>query len=358
MRLIDKYLLREFLLPLVYCFDAFLLLFIVQDLLDNLPDFIQFHAKFSHILRYYLILLPEAFVMMWPMTLLLALLFSLTNLGKHNELIAFRASGISPWRLGVPFLVVGALSAALVFVVNEAFVPRAREKANSYIAELRGKGARDVLVNFFFQNTTDRRDWYARQFDTRKKELTTVEIHQRQSDGRPLLDVFAQRAVWTNGQWRFYDADVYDYSLATEILSRVPETNFPAFREPPRQLALEGRKPDQLLTRELRRHLAALEHSRRTFRLADYRVELHYRYAFPVTCLVIIWLGLPLGMVSGRRGALAGVGMALALAVTLYFLTHITLALGRGEHLPAWVAAWLTNAVFTSVGGWLMFRHR
>lgn len=354
----DKYLLREFLLPLVYCFDAFLLLYVVQDLLDNLPDFLQHRARGVDVLRYYLTILPEALVMMWPMALLLALLYCLTQLGKHNELMALRAGGVSPWRIGAPFLAVGAVSAVAVFAIQEAFVARARERAEGYLLELRGKGARDVVVNFFFRNSVEQRDWYARQFDTRQKQLWAVEIHQRRPDGTPWLDVFAQRAVWTNGQWRFYEADVYDYSSGTEMLSRVAETNFAAFAEPPRQLALEGRKPEQMRTRELRRHLAVLEQSRRTLRLADYRVEWHYRFAFPVSCVVIIWLGLPLGMASGRRGALAGVGVALALAVTLYFLTHITLALGRGEHMPAWVAAWLTNAVFAVVGGWLMWTQR
>ena len=88
MRILDKYLLREFLLPVVYCFDAFVMLYLVQDLLGRLGDFIQYHAKVSQIVSYYLIILPEALVVMLPMALLLGLLFCLSNLGKNNELIA------------------------------------------------------------------------------------------------------------------------------------------------------------------------------------------------------------------------------------------------------------------------------
>ena len=73
MRILDKYLLREFLLPVVYCFDAFVMLYIVQDLLGRLGDFIQYHAKVSQIVSYYLIILPEALVVMLPMALLLGL---------------------------------------------------------------------------------------------------------------------------------------------------------------------------------------------------------------------------------------------------------------------------------------------
>ena len=80
------------------------MLWIVQELLDNLYDFIQFHAPLKDVLRYYLIVLPEAFVLILPMSLLLGVLFCLSNLGKNNELIAMRASGISVTRLAVPLL--------------------------------------------------------------------------------------------------------------------------------------------------------------------------------------------------------------------------------------------------------------
>lgn len=358
MRLIDKYLLKEFLLPVLYCFDAFLMLFIVQDLLNNLGDFLQYHAKLLQIIQYYLIVLPEAFVMMLPMALLLAALFCLSNLGKNNELIAMRASGISVLRLAAPFLGVGCVATVVMFLVNESFVPRGKDRAEAFMTELRGKGSRETVNNFFFKNIGEHRDWYARAFNTRTKQLVSVEVHQFHPDGTPRFDVFAPVAVWTNSVWRFDDAALYDYTVPGDKVTRVAATNFPAFNELPRQLALEGRKPEQLLTRELRRHIQTLQQTRRTHKLRDYQVALHYRYAFPVTCLIVIWLAIPLGMRVSKRGALLGVGVALVLVVAFYFLTNIALALGKGDHLPPALAAWLTNGIFAAVGAGLLLRAR
>ena len=39
MRIVDKYLLREFAWPLLYCFDAFAMLMIVIDLFSTLDEF-------------------------------------------------------------------------------------------------------------------------------------------------------------------------------------------------------------------------------------------------------------------------------------------------------------------------------
>ncbi len=359
MRIIDKYLLKEFAWPLLYCFDAFATLWIVLDLLDNLTDFIQYHAKFGSILHYYLIVLPEAFVLILPMSLLLAVLFCLSNLGKNNELIAMRASGIGVARMATPLLMVGLVATVVVFLVDEAFVPRAKEKADAFMIELRGRGSKYVLERFFFANTTERRDWFARRFDTRSRKLETVEVHQRSPDNKPQLDVFAESAVWSNSLWRFRQAEVYDYSKGHATVWHVAETNFPAFAESPKRLILEGRRPSQMTTAELRRHIAALQTSRRFGHVADYQVEYHRRYAFPLTCFIVVWLGVPLGVrVSRRGGAMMGVATALGLVIAFYFLTHITLAFGKGERIPPAVAAWLTNTVFAAVGTVLFWRSQ
>ena len=354
MRILDKYLLREFLLPVVYCFDAFVMLYIVQDLLGRLGEFIQYHARVSQIVGYYLIILPEALVVMLPMALLLALLFCLSNLGKNNELIAFRASGISNLRLATPFLIAGAVATVLVFVVNEVFVPAGKVRIETFKSELRGRGSRTILDNFFFANSDANRDWYIRRFNTRTRQLDFVEIHQRKPDGTVQLDLFAQSAIWTNGQWRFSEANVYDHALPNDQLVHVAATNFPAFSESPNRLALEGREPEQLRTRELRQQI-----THASFKLTAYKVELQRRYAFPWICLIVIWLGFPLGMhVSRRGGALLGVGTALVLVVAFFLLMNIALALGKGERIPPAAAAWLPNAIFAGVGAVLLWRSR
>jgi LPS export ABC transporter permease LptG len=310
------------------------------------------------VLHYYLITLPEAFVLILPMSLLLAVLFCLSNLGKNNELIAMRASGLSIVRLAAPLLAVGLAASVAVFIVGQSYVPRAKEKADAFLIDLRGRGSKYMLENFFFANTTEHRDWFARRFDTRKRQLETVEVHQRNADYKPQLDIFADSAVWSNGVWRFRQADIYDYSKGPETaVWHVAQTNFPAFTEQPKRLILEARRPSQMTTTELRRQIAALQQDRRRGHVTDYQVEYHHRYAFPLTCFMVIWLGVPLGMnVSRRGGTMAGVATALLLVVAFYFLTNITLALGKGERIPPALAAWLTNAIFGMVGAVLLAR--
>ena len=358
MRILDKYLLREFAWPLLYCFDAFAMLMIVIDLFSTLDEFIQYHARFATVVHYYLILFQEMFVLIMPMALLLGLLFCLANLSKHNELIAMRASGVSLLRLARPLLGIGAAATLVVFAVNELFVPRARENADALRNSVKGRGERGVLENYFFANSVEHRDWYARRFDTQAFRMDNTEVHDRKADNTPVRDVYAESVRWINGQWHFFAADVYDYHQTPPLVVRVAETNFPDIKETPKRLAVEGKKPEQLTTVELRRYIRTQRRANHLAGLARYEVNLQNRYAFPLTCLIVVLIGIPLGMRVSRSGPLLGVGTALTLVVAFYFLNNITGAFGEGGRIPPVVAAWLTNTIFAGVGLVLLVRAR
>ena len=354
----DKYLLKEFGLPLLYCFDAFVTLWIVQDLLNNLGDFLQAHVPIGLVFRYYLMMFPDVLVQFVPISLLLAALFCLSNLGRHNELTAFRASGVGVMRMSVPLLIVGVAATGVMFWLMQTFVPRAREHGSTYMKSLGGKAQLSVRRLFFFDNVPDHRTWQASSFNPSQKWLADVEIVQLRPDGSLQLKVNARQAQWKKNGWHLTDALVSDYSQSPELVVRVAETNFPSFNEKPQRLALEGRKPEQLNTTELRRYVRTQYQTRVTHLTAAYEVELYRRYAQPWEALLVLLLGVPLGMRVSRSGPMLGIGMALMLVVAYYFISHLSRAAGEGGYVPTLLAAWFTNIVFGGAGLLLMWRAR
>src|SRR5690348_3617415 len=151
MRLLDRYLLRELLIPLGYCLSGFLILWVAQDLITELSGFQSRKLLIGDIAEYYLVKAPEFVVMILPMALLLALLYSLTNHARHNEITAIRAAGVSMWRLCVPYLGVGLLASGAVFWLNEYFVPQSADIAdqirNSRTTPAGGATDRDKVSN-------------------------------------------------------------------------------------------------------------------------------------------------------------------------------------------------------------------
>src|SRR5207249_5482713 len=131
MRLLDRYLLRELLIPLGYCLGGFLVFWIAFDLFSDLGAFQQQKLKPLEIGEYYLALLPKLLQdIVAPAALLLALLYTLTNHARHHELTAMRAAGVSLWRLCLPYLAVGLLFSVFLLLLNEHWLPNSLEMAD------------------------------------------------------------------------------------------------------------------------------------------------------------------------------------------------------------------------------------
>lgn len=356
MRILDKYLLREFGWPLLYCFDAFVMLWIVGDLFNHLEDFIEARARLGAVARFYLTIFPEMFVQILPVTLLLALLFCLANLARHNELTAMRAGGLSRTRLMAPLLAVGLAASLLVWWVNEQFVPGAQARAMALLDAMRGRPSKHVLVNFFHANPAAGFDLYAREFDPRAGLMQNPELHEQNPDGTPRRAVYAERAIWRDQRWWFSQADIHDFHQHPPLITRAAETNFPVLTDSPRRLALAAQSPRDLTTAELRRFIRAKRRDHDLSRLAVYEVALHERFAFPWMCLIVVWIGIPLGMQIGRSGPLRSVGFALALVVAYYFFSQVARALGATGWLSPPVAAWSTHLLLLGLGAVLLRR--
>src|SRR5438270_13950252 len=129
MRLLDRYLLRELFVPLVYCLGGFLLFWVFFDLFTELNTFQSRKLSVSDITEYYLLSLPGILVIILPITLLLALLYTLTNHARHHEITAIRAAGVSLGRLCLPYLAIGFVGSLLLFALNELWVPDSADRA-------------------------------------------------------------------------------------------------------------------------------------------------------------------------------------------------------------------------------------
>ena len=124
MQIVTKHLLREYLIHLFYCVVAFLMMFVLYDLIDHMAEIMAGDAPVYKVLAYYLSIILESLYQLLPASLLLATLYTLWQLSRSNEITAMRASGISLYRIMAPFLCVGVLASIFTIGVNELATPR------------------------------------------------------------------------------------------------------------------------------------------------------------------------------------------------------------------------------------------
>ncbi|MEO5719402.1 MAG: LptF/LptG family permease, partial [Chthoniobacterales bacterium] len=162
MRLLDRYILRNFLQPYVYCIFGFLAIWLIFDISDNSSTIFDERAPLALVLWFYWTQIPQVLVVLLPVSLLLALLFSLGRMSRANEIVSMLTSGVSVPRLLLPLLLMGLLTTAAAFALNHTLAAHAEGARKKFLEQVLSKnGPREVIVSGqVFRNRTDHRTWY------------------------------------------------------------------------------------------------------------------------------------------------------------------------------------------------------
>ena len=354
MRLTDKYLLGEFLMPLIYCLLAFCMVFVVYDLFDHLPEFLEVRTPLALIGIYYGCMLLSLADYLLPASLLLSILYALWRLTRSSELVAMRASGISLYRALLPFLVVGLVATVVSAGSRELLGPRAAQWAAEFAENDFELPKRRVRRNIPYMNSRDRRVWMIDEIDMNRPErLLGVTVSQERVDGSKAMEITAARAEWLDGRWWFFDG--YLSHFHPTAAPKPPEhitalwAEFSELSETP-SIFVNSIKPWSFLSivemdQYLRDH-RRLSREERTRK----KVDIHSRLAMPWTCFIVTLFGIPVGARTGRQSILSGVFAAMALLFAFYGVIQIGVILGKTQRVAPWLGAWLANIIFLGAG--------
>ena len=357
--LLDRYLVRCFAVPFLLCVGGIAGIMITMDLLNNANDFVDAKFGFSKILRFYLALLPQILVTITEAALLLATLYALGRMSRYNELISMMSAGRSVARIIAPVLIFGAWCFFAVMALNYQLAPEADRTKEEMLKDSGSRAnAKGVEFNVPYRNREDRRNWliFRLPYDlSERNSMQEVWLMQQDAEGNPQSMIVAKRAAWNPATraWTFYQAAVMDFVPGNlKLQSLHYEERWPimeSWRETPGSILSDRLNPEYLgvpeLLAYLRTNASLPERS-----LEKYESALHWRFALPFRCFLLILLAAPLGIVSSRRGLLGGVSTAVGLFIAVFFLSAVVLKAGEGLYLPPAVGAWLTNGVFLVIG--------
>ena len=360
MKIIDKYMIRGFLGPLIWCLLLFIVMAIIIDIFSFIDDIVKFKIPLTSIMAFYVYYTPTIFLQVVPMAVLLATIYLLSNLNKNNELTAMRSSGISLWRILTPMLIIGFLASMVVFVVNDRVIPVSSKVAN-YIRreEIESQKEKTEQAAKIVRNVAiygaGNKIIFARSYDTEKKALSDVIIHEQDARENLTSKITAQTGVWTAEGWKFYKVIMYTINNSGKIL-REPlffnEKILP-LKEKPSDFANREWRSDYMSYKELKKYITNFSGAG-TKLIRGLLVDLHYKIAFPLISLIIILIGAPFAIIITRGGVLMGIGMSIVIGLLYYAFIAISLAFGKAGILPPIAAAWLGNIVFASWGIYLV----
>lgn len=365
MKLVSRYLLRHLSRPWLYIMAGFSIIAVLLDLFGNFVDFMEGGTPVRQLALYYAVLLPTFLPYMLPISLLLALLYALWQLGKNSELTALRACGLSVGQLIAPYLLTGLLASFLLLGINEGFNPWATHWTRQFkIMQGSRKETQSITaVNLAYKNVLGRRLWRVNFFEPRPSmsyELRGINLTQQRPDGSDEFRLEAARGRWLDGHWWFERVTTQYYDPENNRMGppeTVPSLEMTMLSETPRDLINEIKDSDERSAAEILDFIAThkgISSETRNRLLVDF----HYRLAAPWLCLIVILLGVPFGIHSGRRGMGIGLLFALLIFFGYYILMGVGLAYGKRQLIPPAVAGWLPGGVFFVLGITLLRRLR
>ncbi|QSH42513.1 LptF/LptG family permease [Lentisphaerota bacterium ZTH] len=361
---LDYYIFREFMVYLSILLLVFITLFILGDVFNDLGDFLSHGASLNSIIGYLLLKLPGNIRFVLPISVLLGCMWTMAMFGKNMEVTAMRASGISLFRCGGSIFIVGLIVTTVNIWFNEGLVPYTEREAEILkLASTKNKGKTlDFQKMLTYRSPDKRRTWLFRTFNVNgEQEYITLKNYRK--DETLQWDINARSAKYIPGKgWIFSHVIYTPYSLD----GLMPKSS-QSFKEMVKSTADIGETPEDIMNavkseEELPTwvlwNIVAKTKNMAARIKAIYMSLFYYRLAFPWSCFLAVFLGIPLATKNERSGIVMAIITAVALIITYIVVSQIFLLLGKKGILPPIIAGLLPTLAFIGFGWYSVAKNR
>jgi LPS export ABC transporter permease LptG len=288
---------------------------------------------------------------------LVAVLVTFGVLTKHNEVTAFKACGVSLHRLAIPVLAISGVFSAGLFAFDHYYLPDTNRKQDALRNEIKGKPVQTYLHperKWIFGRGF--RIYYYKYFDNSQNVMAGVSVYQLDPKSFDLRrEISAERAQWQPSlhTWIFQNGWVREIHGKFE---RFQVRTFPELDEPPDFFLKKLEQDKQMNFQELDAYISDLQQS--GFDTVRLRVQLQKKFSVPLFALIMAMISVPFAFLVGNRGAMAGIGVSIGVAMAYWGIGQLFEQIGNANQLPPGLAAWSPDVLFALAGAYLLLRMR
>jgi len=361
-QVVDTYLFSSFLFYFVLWLVSFVLMYHVFTFFELLSDIIKNHIPMGRVFTYLFFLSPRLIYRFTPISVLTSVLVVFGVLTKNNEVTAFKACGVSMYRLTVPILAAGFLLSGGLFAFDHYWVPEADRLQDAIRSEIKGRPAQTFNPGRTWFYGLEDRIYYYKYFDQSARVMGGVNVFEIDpKDFRLKRHIAAQQARWEPAlsAWVFQNgwsrdlkghesAAVYDFAGGSAV--------FPELKETPDYFVKEALQSQQMNFVELQDYIGELQQS--GFDTIPLQVQLYKKFSVPLFAFILALVSAPFAFLAGNRGGMAGIGMSFLIFIAYVSVDQFFEQLGNLNELPPQLAAWSPDVVFSLVGLYFLARMR
>jgi len=346
-------------------------IFYIATFIDLADKLFRGSATTMMLLRFFYYQTPQFLYYIIPIAVLVATLVTIGVMTKNSELVVMKACGMSLYRAAAPLVLFSIAASAALFGLQEVVLARATRQAdrleglirswpsqepsavNRWIASDSG----DIYHYDLFDPAVDRFTRFTQyRLDRRTWRLSGMLFADAVSSPAPVANTQQLRDWTAQRGWVRALTTARSGDVVKTAVSYTPFAERPLTLEPPAYFKTEVPDPAKMNYRQLRAHIATLKAS--GFNTVTAMVQLQRKVAFPFATVIMALLAVPFAVTTGRRGAMYGIGIGIALSIAYWVILNVFSAVGEGGVLTPTLAAWAPNLLFGAAALYMILTVR
>lgn len=356
MKTLYWYVSKKFLTIFLFTAFAFGFIVLISELFRELSFYMDNKTPLLIIAQHLLSNVPWWIIQVLPVATLLALLFSLGDLAKKNEITAMKAAGINMWRIISIFIIMGFFIGGADFAARELAIPKTTlfneriKKEKIQKEEIKRQTQFKNLIVSLPNNTR----MTIGSINTEEKVMKDIILEKYTEDFYLEYLILAAEGVWKNKTWILKEGVVRKFTsdFWNEIYFKEYDSDI---HLKPTEFAFKRMRYETMNTYDFQKYIHQLRMFGRT--ALKERIGLNMRYAFVFCHIIVMMIGIPFALGIGPRfGKILSFTLALAASFIYWGVQAITQSLGENSILTPFMAAWLPNFIFFVIGIILLAR--
>jgi lipopolysaccharide export system permease protein len=348
MKLIDRYIIRQFLSTAAFALLAVLLIFVVIDVMEKLDDFIDHKAGIDIILRYYIAFVPEIIKLIIPVAMLLGSLFVTARLSTQFELTALKAGGVSLYRIMLPYLAVALLVSLGSVYFNGWIVPRANQSMLQIARVYLHKDLVNASGSNIFIQDSRTRILSIGYYDDLHEQASRVSIQDfRADDPTHMIErVDAMTMVWdsTSRTWTLNGGTRRWFDAGGERMEQFTRQPAGPLHFDPEDLRKRQQTPDEMDYYTLREFITNQENAGQS--VSRWLVDFYSKISYPFASMIVVLFGVPFASQRRRGGVGVQLGISLLICFVYLIFMKVSQVFGYNGDINPLLTAWAANILF------------
>ena len=343
--LIDKYLIWSFFKKILSVLFVFIIIFLVVDLIEDVDRMLDYNLTFNQFSLIYFYSIPHYMNIAFPMAILIATVMTFTLMQKNNEITALKASGVSIYRLTIPFFIIGILLTIAMFYFENIIVTKSNTLKSDLEKKYYNKNHKNnINKNIILQIDKDR-TIIIDKFNFRNKTANNVSIQEFEAN---LLKsrIDAEYLIWNNDNWVAKNAMYRSFNNQRPYSSLSDTTLYLDIK--PIDLIESRVKPEEMDYWTLKTFIDRLKSNGREHR--KWLVDLYFKTAFPFSNIIMILFGVVLTIRKPRTNFLIGIGLSIFVIFIYYIMIKAGQSAGYSGALSPILSVWIANILFFIFG--------